>query len=346
MRVFVFSVVFVSLSGFAQGPFSYWAYEVNPINKNQLLWDNSNPDNLVWQYGFHHKPFFGDSINKVLVTDTTYMYDSLVDASVDLILTRPNLGYAYALKFDHKLDTDSSTAGGFLEFNLDGDSLTYIKNGDTLKTYWLKFLLHNGDSINEVLEMGVWYNLVAENGDTIDLPDEYSWDNFYHHINGYHDTLFDQHVGFTGTYNEWESFYMELFFYEGFVKTTDENYKLICRFNFKSDSTSSGKNGWAIKNIESGYTVHPTGSIDENSQADIVVTPNPATDHIVFHEKKGMTSMYTEVGIFSVRGQWIESVVFEPGLVLDVSSYQPGQYFYLLVGDDPAVKCPGRFVKL
>ena len=53
-------------------------------------------------------------------------------------------------------------------------------------------------------------------------------------------------------------------FAEGGVKTQDMNDTLNFRFHFVSDATSSNKNGWAIRNIKTGYSVHPTGSVDEN----------------------------------------------------------------------------------
>jgi len=53
------------------------------------------------------------------------MYDSLTDATLNLTLTRENTYMGFALEFDHKLDTDLNHAGGYIEFNIDNDSVQY-----------------------------------------------------------------------------------------------------------------------------------------------------------------------------------------------------------------------------
>lgn len=358
MKHFLILLFLFPTLSFSQGPFIYWEYEINPINENQIVWDSSNTENFIWQYGFNDKPFFGSvfesTVQKILVTDTINMYDSLIDASVDLILTRPyngsevQEGTAYVLKFDHKIDTDSAEAGGFFEINIDNDSLTYFHNGDTLKTYWLKFFLHAGDTINDILwhQEGIWYEMVADNGDTITLPSSYWGHNFYHNINGYHDTLFDQHIGFTGTFDAWETFYMEMFYFVGGVKTTDQEDTLIFRFHFKSDSTSNNKNGWAIKNIESGYAVHPTGSLNENSENKIQVFPNPSSDFIYFRQTQSTNTNYSKINIYGINGELIEVKNFVPFLFLDISDYSPGGYFYSVLDDESGIIQSGKFVKI
>jgi len=353
MKQLITSLFLLPIVCFPQGPFVYWEYVINPINENQIQWDSSNTENFIWQYGYNDKPFFGSTINKILVTDTTNMYDSLIDASVDLVLTRPysgsevEEGTAYVLKFDHKIDTDTSEAGGFFEINVDNDSLTYFHNGDTLKTYWLKFFLHAGNTVNDPLgyQEGFWYEMVADNGDTITLPYDFNVPNFYHNIHGYHDTLFDEHVGFTGTYDNLETFYMEMFFSAGGVKTPDQDDTLIFRFHFKSDSTSNGKNGWAIKNIESGYAVHPTGSINESSKNKIHVYPNPANDIIYFNQVESKVSTFSKINIYNINGQLMEVKNYTSFLSVDISDYSSGIYFYSISDDDGIIQ-NGKFVKM
>lgn len=346
-------ILLLPLGCIAQGPFFYWEYQVNPIVVNQISWDTNNPDNEIWQYGQNQKPFFGAIDDIILVTDTTNMYDSLIDAWVDVVLTRPyegqyvEEGTAYVLKFDHKIDTDTSHAGGYFEINIDNDSLTYIKDGNSLKTYWLKFFLNSGNSANDLgfPLFGNSYQIIADNGDTIQMPGQYWWHNFYHNINGYHDTLFDNIVGFTGSYQDWQSFYMEMFFFQGGVKVADQEDSLIFRFHFKSDSISNNKNGWAIKNIESGYAVHPTGSLDENGKNYFSVFPNPTVDFVYFSKNQHTPLLNIRVNLYNSQGEVIESKNENSNFHMDISHYPPGIYFYTISDADTKLMQTGKLVK-
>ena len=350
LKYFSFLLPFFS---FAQGPFIYWEYEVNPIDANQIFWDTTNPDNEIWQYGLNQKPFFGAIDNIILVTDTTNMYDSLIDAWVDIILTRPyegqyvEEGTAYVLKFDHKLDTDSIHAGGYFEINIDNDSLEYLKDGNAYKTYWLKFYLHPGNSVNDLGGplMGDSYQMIADNGDTIAMLDQYWWHNFYHNINGYHDSLFDGYVGFTGTYSDWQSFYMEMFFFQGGVKLADQEDSLIFRFHFKSDSTSNNQNGWAIKNIESGYAVHPTGSLYENAKNSFSVFPNPTADFVYFAQNQQMSLTNVTLSLYNAQGELVATANVNSNLRIDIAHYPSGIYFYTISDADAKLMQTGKVVK-
>lgn len=182
------------------------------------------------------------------------MYSSNTSASVEIILTRPyeggyvELGTAYVLSFDHKIDTDTNHAGGFIDINIDNDSIDYVHDGDTLTTFWLRYLMPVG-SASDVVFSDFYYQMITDNSDTIYMHQlaTDAFHNYYHEINGYRDSLFDSSCVYTGTYDLWQEFYTEMFFNYGGVKTADQNDSLIFRFNFISDNTTSGKNGWALK---------------------------------------------------------------------------------------------------
>jgi len=352
MKNFFVFLLLLPFMCFSQGPFWYVDYQIDPINENQLVWDFSNPDNMVWQYGYHHKPFFGDSTQKILITDTTTMYSSDLDTRVDLVLTRPswggwvNEGAAYVLKFDHKIDTDTNQAGGFFEFNIDNDSIEYIKNGDTLKTFWFKFFLNPDETANYAdITPGYTYPVITDFGDTIMLTGNYS-QHFHHYIHGFHDTITNGPISFTGTFSQWESFYAELFFDYGGIKTADQNDSLIFRFHFKSDANSSGKNGWAIKNIESGYAVHPVGGTSENTFSFVSVCPNPTYDFIKFTSISRSPSENNSIWIYSVNGQLIDIISFTNECELNISEYESDVYFYKIYADDGCLIQNGKIIKI
>lgn len=353
MKIQILIILLISNSShllFAQGPLVYWEYEINPITENQLLWQTAN-DSSVWHYGQSYKPFFGSSTTELLVTDTLNMYSANTSASVEIILTRPysdgnvELGTAYVLSFEHKIDTDTNSAGGFVDINIDNDSIKYIHNGDTLTTFWLRYLMPFG-STSDVMFSDFYYQMITDNGDTIYMHQLTidAFHNYYHEINGYRDTLFDSSCAFTGTYDQWQEFYTEMFFNYGGVKTADQNDSLIFRLNFISDNTSFGKNGWALKNIQSGYAVHPTGSISEADHPKISVYPNPANNYTLFKVNEIQNEQPLELTIYSADGRKFEVTNFTREILIDVSMLNSGIYYYQIIENGDLIQA-SRFIK-
>jgi len=349
-KIILFLIILCPFLSSAQGPYGpYWSYEINPIDPDNIIWDSTNVDNLIWDYGLNQKPFFGAE-EMILVTDTLNPYDSLIDASVDLILDRSDAGWgdgvgiAFVLDFDHKIDTDLESAGGYFEINVDNDSIEYVKDGDTLKTYWMKLALNAGETSSYANEEVAWYDLITENQDTIFLNMEMVGGQFtIHEIMGFRDQLFDENIGFMGTYSEWESNYFEFFFHAGGVKVSDVPDTLLFRFHFKADSTSNGKNGWAIRNIETGYAAYPVGSVFENEQNLFKLFPNPATSQIRFEDLSKTNSDLT-ISIFSLDGRKLSETPFDPKMPIDIQFLPPARYIYEILDPEGFLQ-KGHFTK-
>jgi len=325
--------ILLSITSFSQSPlFWYWDFQSDTVTTSQFSIDSTNQDNFICQIGESHKPFFGNTI--VLVTDTLQMYNGPIDASVNMELTQGGQGAGFIVEFEHKIDTDTNHAGGFFEINIDNDSINYVNsNNDTVSTYWLKLIFNNESVYTE--SIGNSTNLITENNDpinimynTINTLFDSGEENTYFLSYGYTDTLFSNTTGFTGTYDEYKTFYLDFMFAEGGVKTQDMNDTLNFRFHFVSDATSSGKNGWAIRNIKTGYSVHPTGSVDENVlTSEIAIFPNPTHSKFNFKIESDKNEPIT-VEIYSVLGSKIESIQkTSEDTEVDLSSYPNGIYY-------------------
>ncbi|MEX1001779.1 MAG: T9SS type A sorting domain-containing protein [Crocinitomicaceae bacterium] len=358
MKNLLLLLIFLPLFSLSQtqGPgYNYWDFQLDSISESQLQWDSTHNENLIWDYGDNQKVFFGDSLNPILVTDTVNMYDTLIDASVDLILTRAVDGSnttiedaGYVLEFYHKLDTDTSSAGGYFEICLDDDSTTYIKNGDTLKTYWLRFLLNSGDTTNQSPygQIQPLYKMISDNGDTISPPEAGGAPTyFYHEIYGYHDSLFNGTVGFTGTYSEYKYFFMDFQYGAGGIKASDMDDTLRFRFHFVSDSTSSGKNGWALKDIKSGYSVHPTGGVDNLHGNNFIVYPNPVRDEIFIKSTQEISVKNYQFEVYNLNGSLITKESLNGNASISISNLEAGLYLLVIKSSEGIVVESKRFVK-
>ena len=329
----VLSFLFITINSFSQSPlFNYWDFQLDTVNTSQFSIDSTNQDNFIWQIGKSHKPFFGNTT--VLVTDTLQMYNGPIDATVNMVLTQGGQGAGFVVEFDHKIDTDTNHAGGFFEINIDNDSINYINsNNDTVSTYWLKLIFNNESIFTE--NFGNSTNLLTENNESINISYNsintifyYGEENIYFLSYGYTDTLFNNTTGFTGTYDDYKTFYLDFMFAEGGVKNQDINDTLNFRFHFVSDSTSSNKNGWAIRNIKTGYSVHPTGSIDENRlTSEIATFPNPTHSKFNFKIESNKNESIS-VEIYNVLGRKIETIQKTPeDTEIDLSNYPNGIYY-------------------
>jgi hypothetical protein len=165
------SILLLTINSFSQSPlFSYWDFQLDTVNTSQFSIDSTNQDNFIWQIGESHKPFFGNTT--VLVTDTLQMYNGPIDAAINMEVTRTHGHGGFVVEFDHKIDTDTNHAGGYLEINIDNDSTHYINyNNDTLSTYWIKLIFNSETDITEYYTNEGMTNLVTQNNDTILVSD-------------------------------------------------------------------------------------------------------------------------------------------------------------------------------
>lgn len=308
---------------------------VDSVSLEQFYYDSSDVNNQLWQIGQTTKPFFDNAW--VLVTDTTTMYDSLSNASVDLLLTRTlsSIGFhSFFLSFDHKMDSDTNHAGGYLLFNVDNDSLYYDYGGNTYSTWWLRINLSPETETYSstwdtymITDQGHEILMQSNNPNSIYSSSMGAGLDCWIDTNGYCDSLFNNEIGFTGTYNEWKYVQMELLFAEP-VKSQDEQDTLNVRFRFVSDSTSSGKNGWALKNIQSGYILH-TGEMDDFGIDDkiILAYPNPTNGKVKAIIPNSSNS-FVEIQLCDVNGRVLEKILVNgEAMEIDLTKYPEGLYF-------------------
>lgn len=296
------------------------------ISSNQFYYDTLNTDNHIWQIGQCNKPFFDNEW--VVVTDTTNMYDSLTDATLNLTLTRPGTGIGFAVEFDHKLDTDLNHAGGFIEFNIDNDSVqyTHYENG-TNHTYssWNFIIDFNSNFIGEFYtDLGHKINPSNFLNYDIGMENIYDFQNSITDTITNSDTIRQNINTFTGTYSNWEHVKLHLLF-QWALKTQDQADTLNLKFHFISDSLSNNKNGWAIKNVYSGGVYY--GSLNENkNNSKLIGYPTPTLSNytVEINNKKNKNVMIEIVDLnsrvvkrFIKKGERIE---------LNLSDLKSGSY--------------------
>lgn len=295
------------------------------ISSDQFYYDTLNTDNHIWQIGQTTKPFFDNEW--AAVTDTTNMYDSLTDATLNLTLTRANTFNGFALEFDHKLDTDLNHAGGFIEFNIDNDSVQYqiYENGvnhiysswnfivDLSHSYGMLYtdlghLIHPSNFLN--YDIGMENNIEIQNSmlDTITNTDSVR-----------------QHIPtFSGIYPDWEHVKLHLLFTYP-IKTQDQPDTLNMKFHFISDSLSNNKNGWAIKNIYSGEMYY--SGLDENQlNSELIGYPTPTLSNYTV-EIDNKKNQNVTIEIMDLTGRVVKRLIKKGQRIdLDLSSLIPGNY--------------------
>ena len=305
-------------------------HSMDTINENHIYIDSSNTDNFLWQIGNTSKSFFDSTW--CLVTDTTNMYDSLADAKVNFLLTSFQ-NYSPILKFDHKIDTDIHHAGGYIEFNIDNDSTYYYYNGIQYSSW--NFIVNLNHYPNYITDLGHHidgWTLINSNyyngfGETTG--------DFSSNLTNY-DTLFNGVYGFTGQSNDWMS--SEIWFlYAQPLKTNDTFDTLNVTFHFISDSLSNNRNGWAIKNIQSGYGML-YGSVNEiTNNIEVKTYPNPTQNSINIDINNPENKIVT-IDVFSVEGKKIATYRKQgKQFSLDLSKLERGTYFLTYTIDHQSI---------
>jgi len=257
------------------------------------------------------------------------MYNSSVDASIEMQLTRPEEYHGYVIDFQHKVDTDTIDAGGYFEVNFDNDTMYYDYNGITYATWWLKFKNNPENNFYSDIGPSDFFEMITDSGHVMSLTNLSStipfWTESFVNIEGYNDTLFNNTTGYTGEYQNWQQVHIELVYVLG-VKMQDLQDTLNFRFHFESNALSSGKNGWAIKNIKTGYVGYG-GFIDNNIDKNVIQTyPNPTSQFttVKINNSKNKT---VKINILSMQGKLIETIYKQDSnFTVDFSNYTKGIY--------------------
>ena len=257
------------------------------------------------------------------------MYNSSVDASIEMQLTRPEEYHGYVIDFQHKVDTDTIDAGGYVEDNFDNDTMYYDYNGITYATWWLKFKNNPENNFYSDIGPSDFFEMITDSGHVMSLTNLSStipfWTESFVNIEGYNDSLFNNTTGYTGEYQNWQQVHTELVYVLG-VKMQDLQDTLNFRFHFESNALSSGKNGWAIKNIKTGYVGYG-GFIDNNIDKNVIQTyPNPTSQFttVKINNSKNKT---VKINILSMQGKLIETIYKQDSnFTVDFSNYTKGIY--------------------
>lgn len=220
----------------------------------------------IWQIGEPQKIIFDSAYSptNAILTDTINNY--------------PINNYSY---FDLYLGEFNMTSIFWGERNIE---ITHKYNTDEG---------FDGGYITISYDMGsTWMNIIK---DTV-------WYNMYFHSNIYTntDTLFNGEFGFSGSSNGWITTNLEWI-----IPICKDMYAdtVILRFNFISDSVETAKEGWMIDNVRL-YQYLLGGSINENSQMQYNVYPNPVQERA----KISFNEMFNdiEVRMYNLQGQLLK----------------------------------------
>lgn len=265
--------------------------------------DTNNMDN-IWQIGKPQKSYFNAAYAglNAMVTDTINPYPpqniSQFVVSVDLYS-----GPGPIVSFFHKMDTRSNRDGGYIEIS--EDSVNWYLLSDSINSYDWNYY-HNNN-----------YMLFA--------PDLAY--NYYRKDSLRKDTLYNGHLGFSGTF-DWTE--VRLHFRCMALKRPFQNWM---RFTFISDTGVVNKNGWMIDNftVENGGT--PCTWIDDE-KIKYTISPNPAATNLDIAIK---ADREYDIVFYNVMGQKIHTQPIESNTTVDVRQWEKGVYFYQLLDNGKQV---------
>ncbi len=255
----------------------------------------------IWQIGLPQKSFFGasHSVPYSVMTDTvtSYLVNNLSSFIVEYADSSGMPIFDMALGFWHKFETDSLKDGGYVEMSVD--------SGVT------------------------WTNVILDNSAPIT-----NMTNFYLVT----DTITGNIPAFSGTQSNWE--YSEVFF-QWVIPVIPQHtdgmprelitYKVMFRFNFKSDSTQTNKAGWIIDDITlREYALG--GSVREKELADfeVEVYPHPITERGVIQAVARNNEHEFTIDIYNSIGQQIITSPMDTNnqYIIGSDILNDGLYFY------------------
>lgn len=260
--------------------------------------DTSNPNN-IWQIGKPQKSVFDTAYSgmNAIVTDTINPYPpqniSQFVVSVDLYA-----GPGPIVSFYHKMDTRSNRDGGYIEIS-----------EDSINWYLLSDSINSND-----------WNSYHNNNYMLFAPD-FAY-NYYRKDSLQKDTLYNGHLGFSGTFGWTE---VKLYFRCMALKRPFQNW---LRFTFVSDTGLINQDGWMIDSftVQNGGTPC-TWINDENIR--YTISPNPAT--ATLHLAIEQHGQY-EVVFYNLMGQKMYSQpIANDAEIIDVRDWMKGIYFYQLL---------------
>jgi hypothetical protein len=226
-----------------------------------------------WQMGLPSKPFF----------DTAYSVPNC-------ILTDSILPYS-----------PSNTSSFIIPLHDEGGGMMFNRG----IRFWHKFqsdTLLDGGYIEFSYDYGeTWFNVFDHT--TLYPEFEFYSENLYEAA----DTLMGGTHAFTGT-SDW--MYTQLQFIWAYPIKTDIPDTLLLKFNFISDSSDTGKDGWMIDNISSFYAIF--GGLDElDLLTSLHIYPNPSNTITSINYAKHNNETYA-LNVLNMGGQ---SLIQMSGLI-------------------------------
>lgn len=253
--------------------------------------------NPLWQRGYTSKHFSPtDSITlKGMMTDTVGNYNR--NANNYFILDIYSLSQNQIVTFWHSYTTDSTHAGGIVEYSLD--------LGNT------------------------WQNIIGYcNADG--KPDSVTGtrtENFYPSAN----QLTSGDPAFTGT--SYGHGYSRFQFYIGTYNDSICNYyigsEIRVRFRFLSDNNTDTTAGWLIDSITVRHDYYNAGVKTVKNES-LPVFPNPSEDGI-FYFPDNRTWGNTLIHVYNSMGMNILNIPYSSQV--NLSNYPPGLYVYKIIAD-------------
>lgn len=264
---------------------------LNSFSSDIVLIDTTDTTN-IWQVAHSYKPVF-DSLESPfgLITDSLVNYPSNLRSSFILKIFEPS---NHILLFEHKYDTDSLSDGGYLEYSVD--------NGSN----WFR--------VNEYVQ-------------------EFQCPEIIETLNIGSGVLHDTIPAFTGTSGDWV--WTKIQWIWGFPLANGENTNrtsacwtdtLYVRFTFESDSINTGKAGWMIRNIVTGWA-DLGSSVNELETKPLKIYPNPSSDKVAL-ELPQVLGQNSQVQVLDISGKVVAMLPLQKEI--DISGLENGIYTVLI----------------
>lgn len=249
----------------------------------------------LWQIGRTHKSFFTTDTTAIsMMTDTLHPYHT--HANNWFVLKIRN-GMNIIVDFWHKYQTDSTHAGGIVEFSTD--------HGST------------------------WQNVLGNCNIDGSMGQGILTDNFY----SSHDTLHTGEPAFTGT-SGGASLYSRFQFFIGLpVKTASGTGCTLVsvdtfytRFRFVSDTATDTLAGWDIDSIKIEADHYNGGAVALVNKGNMLhVFPNPSYDGSFIFPALVAENQF-DIEVYNALGTRIKKMPYAHSLSL--KGYPSGIYFY------------------
>ncbi|MEO6167484.1 MAG: T9SS type A sorting domain-containing protein [Chitinophagales bacterium] len=250
---------------------------------NNCVFSFDTAQQNIWQIGTPQKPFFGNAFSapRAIQTDTINSYPAN-SHSVFILKFTNNIGYLVdwnrtELSFWHKYQTSALNDYGSISFSID-NGISWIAMIDT-------------------------YGIQGTNG--------YVYAFFY-----WDPPLLQTPVSslqanlVSGISTDWVFSTYSWYWYFS-VETERDNFTpdtILVRFNFDSDATYDGYDGWIIDNIKVKKEFYTGITNPENISDELNLYPNPAADNLNFALTGNETSQVQQ--LINLRGEIVKEYHF------------------------------------